>query len=168
MTVSPTRQPDRKLAVIFAADVAGYAGLMGLDEVWTLRQLTGHRAILTELITRHAGRVANTTGDGLLAEFPSAVNAIECAVATQHRLTEVNKDVPPDRRLEFQIGIHVGDVTVQAGDLFGDGVNIAAHIQTLAEPGRNCLQRRPSSTSTSCCRTASSISGATTSRTSRS
>jgi adenylate cyclase len=139
VTLSRTRQPDRKLAAIFAADVAGYARLMGLDEVWTLRQLTGHLAVLAELITRHAGRVANTAGDGLVAEFPSAVSAVECAVAAQQRLAEVNNEVPPDHRLELGIGIHVGEVLVQAGDLLGDGVNIASSVRTLAVPRGICL-----------------------------
>ena len=139
VTVSPTRQPDRRLATIVSADVVSSARLMGLDEVATLQQLTGHLALLANLVTRHAGQVASAAGDGLLAEFPSAANAIECAMAAQQRLVEVNKDVPSDRRLELRIGIHVGDIMDQGGDLLGEGVTAAAGIQALAEPKGICL-----------------------------
>lgn len=139
MTASPVRPVERKLAAIFAADVAGYARLMARDEVWTLAQLTAHRAVLAGLVADHAGRVVNTAGDSLLAEFPSAVNAVDCAVAVQQQLAQANAVVPADRRLEFRIGIHVGDVMVQAGDLFGDCVNIAARIESLAGSGGICL-----------------------------
>ncbi len=139
MTATPVRPVGRKLAAIFAADVAGYARLMAQDEVWTLGQLNAHRAVLAELIAGHGGRIANTAGDGLLAEFPSAVNAVDCAVAVQQQLAQANETVAADRRLEFRIGIHVGDVMVQAGDLFGDSVNIAARIELLAGSGGICL-----------------------------
>lgn len=139
MAATADDRPDRKLAAIMVADVAGYARLMGFDEVGTLAQLNGHRAILTRLIDGHGGRIANTAGDGLLAEFPSAVNAVDCAVAVQAKLAEANEAIPHERRVAFRIGIHVGDVIVQAVDLFGDGVNIAARVQALAEPGGICL-----------------------------
>ncbi len=142
MTATPVRPVERKLVAIFAADVAGYARLMARDELWTLGQLTAHRAVLAELIAGHAGRIASTAGDGLLAEFPSAVNAVDCAVAVQQQLARANEAIPADRRLEFRIGIHVGDVMVQAGDLFGDSVNIAARIESLAGSGGICLSAR--------------------------
>jgi adenylate cyclase len=130
---------ERKLAAIFAADVAGYSRLMGLDEVGTVRLLTAHREILDGRIAERRGRIANTAGDSVLAEFPSAVDAVECAVEAQERLAQANESLPADRRLEFRIGIHVGDVLVRGGDLLGDGVNIAARLQALAEPGGVCI-----------------------------
>jgi adenylate cyclase len=130
---------ERKLAAIFAADVAGYSRLMGLDEVGTVRLLTAHREILDGRIAERRGRIANTAGDSVLAEFPSAVDAVECAVEAQERLAQANGSLPADRRLEFRIGIHVGDVLVRGGDLLGDGVNIAARLQALAEPGGVCI-----------------------------
>ena len=135
----PGQRVGRKLAAIFAADVAGYSRLMGLDEVGTLRLLTGHREILDGLIAEHGGRIANTAGDSVLAEFPSAVDAVQCALEAQERLAEANERVLADRKLEFRIGIHVGDVVVRGGDLFGDGVNIAARLQALAAPGDVCI-----------------------------
>jgi adenylate cyclase len=136
---TPTQRVERKLAAILAADVAGYARLVGSDEVGTLRLFTAHREILDGLIAEHGGRIANTAGDSVLAEFPSAVDAVQCALQAQGRLAEANQSLPADRRLEFRIGLHVGDVVVQPGDLFGDGVNIAARLQTLAEPGGVCI-----------------------------
>jgi adenylate cyclase len=136
---TPTQRVERKLAAILAADVAGYARLVGSDEVGTLRLFTAHREILDGQIAEHGGRIANTAGDSVLAEFPSAVDAVQCALQAQERLAEANQSLPAGRRLEFRIGIHVGDVVVQPGDLYGDGVNIAARLQTLAEPGGVCI-----------------------------
>ena len=136
---TPTQRIERRLAAIFAADVAGYSRLVGSDEVGTLRLFTARREILDGLIAAHGGRIANTAGDSVLAEFPSAVDAVQCAVEAQERLAEANRNLPADRRLEFRIGVNVGDVVVQPGDLFGDGVNIAARLQTLAEPGGVCI-----------------------------
>src|SRR5215470_8972777 len=129
----------RKLVAVFAADVEGYSRLMGADEVGTLKGLTERRAILDRLIGEHRGRIANTAGDSVLAEFGSAVDAVKCAVDAQAALAEVNSSLPPDRRISFRIGVHIGDVMVRAGDLFGDGVNIAARLQTLAKPGGVCV-----------------------------
>jgi adenylate cyclase len=126
---------ERRLVAIFAADVAGYARLMGQNEVGTLRSLTAYREIMDRLIAEHGGRIANTAGDSVLAEFPSAVDALQCAVEIQHALLQANHDIPEGHRLEFRIGIHVGDVMVRGGDLLGDGVNIAARLENLAEPG---------------------------------
>ena len=129
----------RKLVAVFAADVEGYSRLMGADEVGTLKGLTERRAILDRIIGEHRGRIANTAGDSVLAEFGSAVDAVKCAVDAQAALAEANARVAPDRRIRFRIGVHIGDVMVRAGDLFGDGVNIAARLQTLAKPGAVCI-----------------------------
>ncbi len=130
---------DRRLAAIFAADVEGYSRLMSQDEVGTLETLTSRRAILDDFIARHRGRIANTAGDSVLAEFPSAVDAVKCALEAQAALAAANEGLPVNRHLRFRIGVHVGDVMVKNGDLFGDGVNIAARLQALAEPGSICL-----------------------------
>ena len=130
----------RKLVAVFAADVEGYSRLMGADEVGTLKGLTERRAILDRFIGEHRGRIANTAGDSVLAEFGSAVDAVKCAVDAQTALAEANSSLSPDSRINFRIGVHIGDVMIRAGDLFGDGVNIAARLQTLAKPGaRLCL-----------------------------
>jgi adenylate cyclase len=133
------RRVARKLAAILAADVAGYARLMGLDEVGTLRLLTERRQIMDGNIAEHGGRIVNTAGDGVLAEFASAVDAVQCAVETQERLAVASASDPADRRLAFRIGVHAGDVMVRGSDLFGDGVNIAARLQVLAQPGGVCV-----------------------------
>jgi TolB-like protein/class 3 adenylate cyclase/tetratricopeptide (TPR) repeat protein len=130
---------ERRLAAVLAADVAGYSRLMGLDEVGTLQELTLRRKILDGLIASHRGRIANTAGDSVLAEFGSAVDAVQCAVQAQAALAEANASTTPDRQISFRIGIHVGDVMVKGGDLFGDGVNIAARLQGIAEPGGICM-----------------------------
>ena len=129
----------RRLVAVFAADVEGYSRLMGADEVGTLKGLTERRAILDRFIGEHRGRIANTAGDSVLAEFGSAVDAVKCAVDAQAALAEANSSLPPDRRINFRIGVHIGDVMVRAGDLFGDGVNIAARLQTMAKPGGVCV-----------------------------
>ena len=112
---------------------------MGDDEVSTLRDLTERRAILDELIASHRGRIANTAGDSVLAEFGSAVDAVQCAVEAQAALAGANATLSPERHINFRIGIHVGDVMVKGGDLFGDGVNIAARLQALASAGGTCI-----------------------------
>ena len=134
-----THRVERKLSAIFAADVEGYSRLMGTDEVGTLKGLTERRAILDRIIGEHRGRIANTAGDSVLAEFGSAVEAVQCAVEAQAALAEANSILAPDRCIHFRIGIHIGDVMVRAGDLFGDGVNIAARLQSIAKPGGICI-----------------------------
>jgi len=129
----------RRLAAIFAADVEGYSRLMGADEVATLDALTARREILDGLIASHGGRIANTAGDSVLAEFGSAVDAVRCAMEAQDALAKANSTLPENRQINFRIGVHVGDVMVRAGDLFGDGVNIAARLQTLAKAGGLCV-----------------------------
>jgi TolB-like protein len=130
---------ERRLVAIFAADVEGYSRLMDRDEVATLRDLTERRHILDGLIASHRGRIANTAGDSVLAEFASAVDAVQCAVEAQAAWAEANRQVLPDRRVKFRIGVHVGDVMVRAGDLFGDGVNIAARLQSSAAADGICI-----------------------------
>jgi adenylate cyclase len=130
---------SRRLVAVFAADVEGYSRLMGIDEVGTLKGLTERRAILDRIIGEHGGRIANTAGDSVLAEFGSAVDAVQCAVEAQTALAEANSSQAPERRICFRIGIHIGDVMVRAGDLFGDGVNIAARLQSIAKPGGVCI-----------------------------
>jgi adenylate cyclase len=112
---------------------------MGQDEVGTLRTLTAHRKIIDRLIAEHGGRIANTAGDSVLAEFPSAVDAVQCAVTVQEALAQVSQDTPREHRLQFRVGVHVGDVLVRGCDLLGDGVNIAARLQSLADPGSICI-----------------------------
>ena len=127
---------QRRLAAILAADVAGYSRLMGVDEEGTLARLTAHRTdLINPCIAEHRGRVVKTTGDGLLVEFASVVDAVRCAVSFQEGMGERNKDTPEDRRIEFRIGVNLGDVIVQDDDVFGDGVNVAARLEGLAEPG---------------------------------
>ncbi len=122
----------RKLAAIFAADVEGYSRLMGQDEVGTLRRLTACRVVLHELISAHRGRIFGSAGDSVIADFASAVDAVQCAVAVQEALAK-------EEQMRFRIGVHVGDVIVQGDNLFGDGVNIAARLEALAEPGGICV-----------------------------
>ena len=129
----------RRLAVILAADVASYSRLMSEDEEATLRTLAGYQEVIAGLAAEHHGRVFNTAGDSVMIEFASAVQAVRCAVAVQRALNRRNADLPRDRRMSFRIGLNLGDVIARDGDLFGDGVNIAARLQTLAEPGRVCV-----------------------------
>src|SRR5438445_4470945 len=126
---------ERKLAAIFSADVKGYSRLMGEDEVATVRTLTAYREVMTALIRERRGRVVDATGDNLLAEFASVVDAVECAVALQRELRSLNAPLPVSRRLEFRIGINLGDVIVDGERIYGDGVNIAARVEGLAEAG---------------------------------
>jgi adenylate cyclase len=130
---------ERKLAAIFAADVAEYSRLMGVDEVGTLHRLHAYRAILDELVAAHHGRIFNTAGDSVVADFASAIDAVECAVAVQQAIAEENAKRPPAEQMRFRIGIHVGDVIVEGSNLYGDSVNIAARLEALAEPGGICL-----------------------------
>ena len=127
---------ERRLAAILAADVAGYSRLMGADEEGTLASLRAHRReFLDPKIAEHRGRIVKTTGDGLLIEFASVVDATRCAMDVQRGVRERNISVPQDKRLEFRIGINVGDVIIEDNDIFGDGVNVAARLEGIAEPG---------------------------------
>jgi TolB-like protein len=135
----PVRPVERKLTAILAADVAGYSRLMGADEVGTLGRLTVCRTIVDELIATHRGRIFNTAGDSVVADFASAVDAVECAVKVQEALAGENVTQPDAEKMLFRIGVHVGDVIVQGDNLLGDGVNIAARLEALAEPGGICI-----------------------------
>ena len=131
---------ERRLAAILAADVAGYSRLMGADEEGTLARLNAHRReFLEPTIAEHNGRIVKRTGDGILLEFGSAVDATRCAIQTQRGMAQRNTDVPDDQRIEIRIGIHVGDIIIEEGDIFGDGVNIAARLESIAEPGGICI-----------------------------
>ena len=131
---------ERRLAAILAADVVGYSRLMGADEVGTLRALKAARKdIVDPVIAGHGGRIVKTTGDGLLADFPSVVDAVACAVTVQRKMLAHNKDVPDDKRIVFRVGINIGDIIIDGNDIFGDGVNIAARLETICEPGGLCI-----------------------------
>ncbi|MGE0681120.1 MAG: adenylate/guanylate cyclase domain-containing protein [Candidatus Binatia bacterium] len=133
------RTVQRKLAAIFSADVKGYSRLMGNDEVATIRTLSAHREIMATLIRRYYGRVIDSPGDNLLAEFVSVVDAVQCAVDVQRELKVKNTDLPAARRMEFRIGVNLGDVIVEGERIYGDGVNIAARLESLAEGGGICI-----------------------------
>src|SRR6266581_3489192 len=130
---------QRRLTAILAADVAGYSRLMGLDEAGTARMLHEHRAAVDPVVARYGGRIVKTTGDGVLLEFPSIVAAVECAFTVQNLMRERNRDVPEERRMLFRIGINLGDVLIDGDDILGDGVNIAARLEGVAEPGGICV-----------------------------
>jgi TolB-like protein/class 3 adenylate cyclase len=129
----------RRLSAIVAADVAGYSRLMGFDEAGTARALREHRVVSDALVAKHGGRIVKTTGDGLLLEFPSVVDAVECSVAVQVMMAVRNDGIPPDRRMQFRIGINLGDILIEGDDILGDGVNIAARLERIAEPGGICV-----------------------------
>jgi adenylate cyclase len=134
--------PVRRLAAILAADVEGYSRLMGADEEGTHERLKAHlRELIEPKIQEHRGRIVKNTGDGFLAEFVSVVDAVRCAVEIQRGMVEREPEVPEERRIRFRIGINLGDVIVEEHDIFGDGVNVAARLEALAEPGGICVSR---------------------------
>ena len=136
-------RPKRRLAAILASDVVGYSRLMGVNEERTLAQLQAHqRELLEPSISEHRGRIVKTTGDGMLVEFASVVDALRCATEIQRGMTERNAEVPTAERIEFRIGINVGDIMSEGGDIFGDGVNVAARLEALADPGGICVSGR--------------------------
>src|SRR5271170_6292519 len=130
---------ERKLATILSADVAEFSRLMGDDEEQTLKIFRGHKQVFESLVALHRGRIFNTAGDAILAEFASAVEAVRCATDIQSALRTRNDQLPPTRQVRFRIGINLGDVMLQGQDLMGDGVNIAARLQTAAQPGGICI-----------------------------
>ena len=130
---------ERKLTAILCADVYGYSRLMGGDEEATLAALTAHRKIIDGLIERHHGRFVNSAGDSVLAEFPSVIEAVNCAVYIQTALKVENAKLPPERRMEFRIGVNLGDVMVEGDQIYGDGINVAARLESLADPGGICM-----------------------------
>jgi TolB-like protein/class 3 adenylate cyclase len=136
------KQPGRvgrRLAAIVAADVAGYSRLMGLDEVGTAHALREHRKVTDALVAKHGGRLVKSTGDGMLLEFPSVVDAVECAVAVQAVMAQRNEGVPQDGRMLFRVGVNLGDILIEGDDILGDGVNVAARLEGIAEPGGICI-----------------------------
>jgi TolB-like protein len=135
----PEERVHRRLAAILAADVAGYSRLMGADEVGTARTLREHRKVTDALVAKHGGRLVKTTGDGVLLEFPSVVDAVEYAVAVQEVMARRNEGTPQDQRMQFRIGINLGDILIEGDDILGDGVNVAARLEGIAEPGGICI-----------------------------
>ena len=141
-TALATGRVERRLAAILAADVAGYSRLMGADEEGTLARLKALRRELADpKIKEYRGRVVKTTGDGLLLEFASVVDAVRCALEVQREMVVRNADVPADRRIEFRMGINLGDIIKDERDIYGDGVNVAARLEGLADPGGICVSR---------------------------
>jgi adenylate cyclase len=130
---------SRRLAAILAADIAGYSALMGADEARTVRDLKGHQAVVLPMVGQFGGRIIDTAGDGILAEFASVVSAVDCALALQKTMAERNSTVEQARRMRFRIGVNVGDVIYDEARIYGDGVNVAARLEGIAEPGGICL-----------------------------
>ena len=133
---------ERRLSAILAADIAGYSALMGADEARTVRDLKGHQAVVLPMVGEFGGRIIDTAGDGILAEFPSVVNAVKCAVAIQSKMAERNAAVEPERRMQFRIGINIGDVVYDEARIYGDGINVAARLEGIAEPGGICISSK--------------------------
>src|SRR5260370_11270657 len=143
LVVQPVVHPfsERRLAAILSADIAGYSLLMGRNEAATVRDLKAHQTVVLPMVGWFGGSVIDTAGDGVLAQFPSAVRAVECAVAIQQTMAERNRTVPEDRRMLFRIGVNLGDIILDRARIYGDGVNVAARLQALAEPGGVCISR---------------------------
>jgi len=129
----------RRLAAILSTDAAGYSRLMAEDEAGTIQTITAYREVISGLVRDHRGRVVDMPGDNVLAEFPAALDAVECAVEMQRELKARNADLPPERRMEFRIGVNLGDVTAEGDRIYGNGVNVAARIESLADPGGVCI-----------------------------
>jgi class 3 adenylate cyclase len=158
-TMTEGKPVERRLAAIVAADVVGYSRLMGADEVGTLRALRAHRRELIDpAIAAHRGRIVKTTGDGLLVEFPSAVEAVACGISVQRGIALRNGGLAGDKRLTFRIGINVGDIISEAGDIFGDGVNVAARLKACANRAVCASPARCATRSGTSCRSPSMIS----------
>jgi adenylate cyclase len=135
----PEERMERRLAAILAADIAGYSALMGADEARTVRDLKGHQAAVLPMVAEFSGRIIDTAGDGILAEFASVVNAVKCALAIQERMAERNAAAEPARRMHFRVGINIGDVVYDDVRIYGDGINVAARLENIAEPGGICI-----------------------------
>ena len=142
MDADSSTSMGRRLAAILAADIAGYSRLMGEDEAATVRDLKGHQAVVLPLVGRYGGRIIDTAGDGILAEFASVINATECAVEIQTVMATRNEAVPESRRMQFRIGINLGDVIHDETRIYGDGINVAARLEGIAEPGGICISRQ--------------------------
>jgi class 3 adenylate cyclase/pimeloyl-ACP methyl ester carboxylesterase len=137
-----TPSVPRRLAAILAADIAGYSRLMGEDEAATVRDLKGHQAVVLPMITGHGGRIIDTAGDGILAEFPSVIGATQCAIEIQTVMVQRNADLPEHRRMRYRIGINLGDVIYDDRRVYGDGINVASRLEGIAEPGGICISRQ--------------------------
>src|SRR3984893_9169871 len=142
MDVAGNAKVERRLAAILAADIAGYSALMGADEEATVRDLKGHQAVVLPMIGEHGGRIIDTAGDGILAEFASVLGAFKCALLIQQTMSERNASVDPAKRMHFRIGINQGDVVVDDARVYGDGVNVAARLESIAEPGGICISAK--------------------------
>ena len=140
-TAIPESQ-SRRLAAILAADIAGYSALMGADEARTVRDLKGHQAVVFPLVSQFGGRIIDTAGDGILAEFASVVNAVKCAVAIQSKMADRNAAIEPERWMQFRVGINIGDVVYDEARIYGDGINVAARLEGIAEPGGICISSK--------------------------
>jgi class 3 adenylate cyclase len=134
-----TARQQRRLAAILAADIAGYSALMGADEEATVRDLKAHQAVILPMIAEHGGRVIDTAGDGILAEFGSIINAVKCAISIQRTMLERNTDIDLTRRMQFRIGVNLGDVIYDEARIYGDGINVAARLESIADPGGICI-----------------------------
>ena len=132
---------QRKLTAILSADVVGYSRLMAEDEAATFKTLETYKGVMFSLINQHRGRVVDSPGDNLLAEFGSVVDAVQCAVSIQKELQTRNADLPEERRMEFRIGINLGDVIEEEDRIYGDGVNVAARLEALCDPGGICVSK---------------------------
>ena len=131
---------ERRLAAILLTDMVGYSRLMGLDEEGTIARQKAHRKkVIDPRTSTHGGRIVKTTGDGVLVEFPSVVDALKCAVEVQKEMGGLETDVPEDRRIQYRIGINLGDIVIDCDDILGDGVNVAARLEGLANPGGICI-----------------------------
>src|SRR5262249_13886895 len=130
---------SRRLAAILAADIAGYSALMGADEARTVRDLKEHQAVVLPMVGEFGGRIIDTAGDGILAEFPSVVNAVQCAVAIQSTMAERNAAIEAERRMHFRLGVNIGDVVYDEARIYGDGINVASRLEGIAEPGGICI-----------------------------
>ena len=135
-------QVERRLAAILAADIDGYSALMGADEARTVRDLKGHQAIVLPMIAEFSGRIIDTAGDGILAEFASAVNAVKCAIAIQTTMAERNAAIEPEFRMRFRMGMNIGEVIYDEARIYGDGINVAARLESIAEPGGICISSK--------------------------
>ena len=154
-----TERQHRRLAAILAADIAGYSALMGTDEARTVRDLKAHQAVVLPMIGRFRGRIIDTAGDGILAEFTSVVDAVECASAIQETMAKRNAEIEVERRMQYRMGINVGDVMYDDARIYGDGINVAARLESIAEPGGICISSKGAATEEHCS-SCSSLPGA--------
>src|ERR1700732_1568967 len=137
-----TERMERRLSATLAADIAGYSTLMGADEARAVRDLKGHQAVVLPMVAEFGGRVIDTAGAGILSEFPSVVNAVKCAVAIQSKMAERNSAIEAECRMQFRVGINIGDVVYDETRIYGDGINVAARLEGIAEAGGICISSK--------------------------